>query len=154
MPPSRGAGHTVTPNPIRPAIKPLIASLVARASLTETTLQQPAPINPLLDHLPAAGRRTEVCWLAIDPDSHVKRWRQWANSRQLKVHNEAKRFGLKVLTDVEVAAYAEAEEALPTLQLAEAVDRHWSESRPPFDRSRLQRATITRLSQSRSSGSS
>src|SRR5215203_998943 len=46
MPPSRGAGHTVTPNPIRPAIKPLIASLVARASLTETTLQQPASMNP------------------------------------------------------------------------------------------------------------
>jgi hypothetical protein len=75
---------------------------------------------------------TTFCWLAIDPESHVKRWRQWADSRQLKVHNEAKRFGLKVLTDDEVAAYAEAEEAMPTLQLAEAVDRHWSEVSSAF----------------------
>lgn len=75
---------------------------------------------------------TTFCWLAIDPAPHVERWRQWADSRQLKVHNEAKRFGVTVLTDAEVASYSRAEPAVPTLQLAEAVDRHWSEVSTAF----------------------
>lgn len=75
---------------------------------------------------------TTFCWLAIDPEPHVLRWRDWANARQLKVHNDAKRFGVKVLTDAEVAEYESAELPPGVAQLAEEVDRYWSEHSTAF----------------------
>jgi hypothetical protein len=75
---------------------------------------------------------TTFCWLAIDPEPHVLRWREWANARQLKVHREAKRFGITVLDPAEVAAYERAQPPIPLPQLAERVDRYWSEHSTAF----------------------
>jgi len=75
---------------------------------------------------------TTFCWLAIDPELHVLRWREWADARQLKVHKDAKRFGISVLTDKKVAAYESAKPPPPLAQLAENVDRYWSEHSTAF----------------------
>lgn len=75
---------------------------------------------------------TTFCWIAIDPEPHLVQWREWADSRQLKLHNDAKRFGLTVLTDAEVTAYKPAKPPLPLPQLTEAVDNYWSERSRAF----------------------
>lgn len=75
---------------------------------------------------------TIFCWLAIDPEPHVLKWREWANARQLKVHNDAKRFGITVLSAAEVSEYESAKPAPPLAQLAERVDRHWSQHSTAF----------------------
>src|SRR4029077_15799589 len=75
---------------------------------------------------------TVFCWLAIDPKPNVLQWREWANARQLKVHNDAKRFGITVLTDDEIVAYESAKSPPPLAQLAEKVDRYWSEHSTAF----------------------
>lgn len=80
----------------------------------------------LYDHV------TAFCWLAIDPEPHLGRWSEWANARQLKVHNDALRFGVTVLTNAEVKAYESAEHPTPIAQLAEEVDRYWSEHSTAF----------------------
>jgi Family of unknown function (DUF5677) len=75
---------------------------------------------------------TTFCWLAIDPKPHVLRWREWANSRQLKVHNGAKRFGITVLNPAEVAAYEKEQSPVSLPQLAKEVDRHWAQHSTAF----------------------
>ena len=70
---------------------------------------------------------TTFCWLAIDPERHVEQWREWADSRRLKVHKDAKRFGIEVLTPAEVEQFKSAKPPLPLPQLAQTVDEHWSE---------------------------
>lgn len=75
---------------------------------------------------------TIFCWLAMDPKPHVLRWREWADARQLKAHNDAKRFGITVLTEDEVIAYKSAKSPPPLPQLAEQVDAYWSEHPTAF----------------------
>jgi Family of unknown function (DUF5677) len=75
---------------------------------------------------------TTFCWLAIDPEPHVEQWREWADSRRLKVHEDAKRFGIKVLTPAEVEQFKSAKPPLPLPQLAQKVDEHWSEVSTAF----------------------
>jgi hypothetical protein len=75
---------------------------------------------------------TTFCWLAIDPEPHILKWREWANARQRKVHNDAKRFGITVLSAAEVAQYESAKSPPPLAQLAEQVDRYWSEHSTAF----------------------
>lgn len=75
---------------------------------------------------------TTFCWLAIDPEPHVLQWREWAKARQLKTHREAKAFGVTVLTAAEVAEAEGSQPPLPLPQLAEQVDRYWSEHSAAF----------------------
>jgi hypothetical protein len=75
---------------------------------------------------------TTFCWLAIDPEANILQWREWADSRQLKLHRDAKRFGITVLTKAEVARYESARAPLPLPQLAEKVDDYWSEQSTAF----------------------
>jgi Family of unknown function (DUF5677) len=74
------------------------------------------------------------CWLAIDPEKHVPRWREWANAAQLTVHREAKIFGVTVLPPVEVTEYEKAEKRIPIVQLAQQVDNYWSQRSTAFRR--------------------
>jgi hypothetical protein len=92
---------------------------------------------------------TTFCWLAIDPQPHVLRWREWAAARQLKVHREAKRFGITVLNAAEVAAYEKAQRPIPLPQLAEQVDRYWSERSTafrPYDDTRADQLNVLTFS--------
>lgn len=75
---------------------------------------------------------TIFCWLAIDPEPNVLEWGEWANARQLKVHRDAERFGITVLTDAEIKEYESARKPPPLPQLAEKVDRYWSEHSTAF----------------------
>lgn len=92
---------------------------------------------------------TTFCWLAIEPEPHVLRWREWANARQLKVHREAKRFGITVLTPAEIAEYEKAQPPIPLAQLAEQVDRYWSENSTafrPYDDTRADQLNVLTFS--------
>lgn len=75
---------------------------------------------------------TTFCWLAIDPEAHVKRWHEWADARQLTVHREAKSFGVTVLKPGQVAEYEKAEKPIPLVQLSKAVDDYWSQKSTAF----------------------
>jgi hypothetical protein len=71
--------------------------------------------------------------LAIDPAPHVLRWREWAKARQLKTHNEAQKFGIKnVLNAAEVAEAEGSQPPIPLPQIAEQIDRYWSEHSTAF----------------------
>jgi hypothetical protein len=66
------------------------------------------------------------CWIASEPDGHLKRWVSDAEYQQLKLHNDTLAFGHKVLTESEFEK-ANAAQKLPNVaQLAEAVDEYWS----------------------------
>lgn len=75
---------------------------------------------------------TTFCWLAIDPKSHLTMWTEWTNSRRLKLHNEAKRFGVEVLTPKEAEESRSAKPPVPLPQLAREVDEYWSQASPAF----------------------
>lgn len=73
------------------------------------------------------------CWLAIDPEPHIVRWREWAESRRYQVHKHAKeRFGLEPLAPADEAKAREAKQPMKMHRLAGAVDKHWSEVSPAF----------------------
>jgi hypothetical protein len=73
------------------------------------------------------------CWLAIDPVPHVLRWREWAKARQLKTHKEAQKFGIKnVLNAAEVREAEGSQPPIPLPQMAEQIDRYWSEHSTAF----------------------
>jgi hypothetical protein len=75
---------------------------------------------------------TTFCWLAINPEAHLALWTEWTNSRRLKLHNEAGRFGVKVLTPREVKESRSAKPPLPLPQLAQKVDEYWSQTSSAF----------------------
>jgi hypothetical protein len=75
---------------------------------------------------------TTFCWLAIDPDNHLKRWREWTDSRRLKLHMEARQYGTSVLSQTEVAEARSAKPPPSLPQLAREVDDHWSEHSSAF----------------------
>jgi Family of unknown function (DUF5677) len=73
------------------------------------------------------------CWLAINPEPHIARWREWAEYRSYQIHKNAKeRFGIERLTPTEAAKAKEAKQPMKLHKLASAVDRHWSEISPAF----------------------
>jgi hypothetical protein len=75
---------------------------------------------------------TTFCWIAIDPTPNVAEWRRWDDYRSKKTHNDAARFGIKVLTDEKLAEIGDPPKPRGVDQLAEAVDRHWSKCEPAF----------------------
>jgi len=72
------------------------------------------------------------CWLAIDPMVHLGQWREWSDARRLKLHRDALRFGIEVLTPDEVTASEGATRPLPLPQMAQEIDEYWSEVSTAF----------------------
>jgi Family of unknown function (DUF5677) len=73
------------------------------------------------------------CWLAIDPEPHIARWREWAEHRSYQVHkNASERFGIERLTPAEAAKAKKAKQPMKMHKLAGAVDKHWSKISPAF----------------------
>jgi Family of unknown function (DUF5677) len=65
---------------------------------------------------------TTFCWIATDPEKHVKAWKKWSDGRRKARHNHASDFGIEVLTSAELAKIGEPP-GLP--QLAREVDLFW-----------------------------
>jgi hypothetical protein len=66
------------------------------------------------------------CWIASEPDGHLLRWVSDAEWHQLRLHNDAREFGQKILTKSEVEKAESAVKLPDVAQLAEAADRYWS----------------------------
>ncbi len=77
---------------------------------------------------------TTFCWLGIDPAANVETWKEWSRWRSVKLHNDAKDFGIEVLTDRELAAMEPNSEPRSLPQLAEEVDAYWSSQSAAFRR--------------------
>jgi hypothetical protein len=75
---------------------------------------------------------TLFCWIAIAPKAHIARWQEWSSARQLKVHNDAKQFGLEVLTPSRLAEIGKPEQPLGLATMAQEVDEHWPKESPAF----------------------
>lgn len=72
------------------------------------------------------------CWIAINPEPNIVQWREWSDARQLRLHRDALRFGVEVLTPAEVAASEGATPPISLPQMAQEVDEHWSEVSTAF----------------------
>lgn len=68
---------------------------------------------------------TLSCWLGISPQNHIARWQAWSSARQLKVHNDARQFGIEVLSAAELAEIGKPEQPLNLAAMAEEVDEYW-----------------------------
>jgi len=75
---------------------------------------------------------TLFCWLAIAPREQVARWQEWSSSRELKLHNDAKQFGIEVLTEDELAEIGKPEKPLAVAAMAQEVDEYWPDHSPAF----------------------
>jgi hypothetical protein len=72
------------------------------------------------------------CWIAIDPEANLNEWRRWDDFRRLKVHNDASKFGVKVLSDEQLAEIGKPPAPRSVADLAILVDRYWSEQSDGF----------------------
>jgi hypothetical protein len=73
------------------------------------------------------------CWIGIDPEANIPKWREWADYRSCQVHKYAKeRFGIERLTAAEEAKAEKAKQPIKLHKLTGAVDQHWSEITPAF----------------------
>jgi len=75
---------------------------------------------------------TLFCWLGIAPKEHVARWQEWSSARQLKLHNDAKQFGIEVLTEAELAEIGKPEQPLSLAAMAQEVDDYWPDQSSAF----------------------
>jgi hypothetical protein len=72
------------------------------------------------------------CWLAIDPEPNVRRWKEWAQWRLLQTHKGAKQFKLTVLTPAELIEAETARRPIKLAKMTLQIDRYWSEISPAF----------------------
>lgn len=72
------------------------------------------------------------CWIAIDPEKNLIEWRRWDDFRRLKVHNDASKYGVEVLTAERLEEIGKPPRPRSVVDLAILVDRHWSEQSQGF----------------------
>lgn len=65
------------------------------------------------------------CWIAMEPTTHIDRWKDTAEAHQLSAHEEAKRYRIKILTAAQVKR-AKGKEKLTVEQMAREADDYWS----------------------------
>ena len=65
------------------------------------------------------------CWIAVEPTTHIRRWKDAAEAEQLKAHEEAKRYWFKMLTGGQ-ARRVNGKEPLSVEQMAREADNYWS----------------------------
>jgi hypothetical protein len=64
-------------------------------------------------------------WVAIHPDTRLELWEGTSKKEQLKLHNEALRYGETVLTPKKVTEFAAARDIPPTVAMANELDEYW-----------------------------
>lgn len=75
---------------------------------------------------------TLFCWIAIDPEKHLREWRENSESRWRQFHAEARdRYGFDVISEEEAEKLAEGR-MRKLEQRSVAVDRYWSEQIEAF----------------------
>ncbi len=67
------------------------------------------------------------CWIAIDPETNLVEWRRWDDFRRLKIHNDASKYGLEVLSAERINEIGKPPRLRSVVDLAALVDRYWSE---------------------------
>jgi hypothetical protein len=72
------------------------------------------------------------CWIAIDPERNLAEWRRWDDFRRLKVHNDAGKFGVDVLSSRRLEEIGKPPRPRSVADLAVLVDRYWSEQSQSF----------------------
>ena len=65
------------------------------------------------------------CWVAIDPEVHGQAWNDNAVVQLRKMHKDAERYGVTVMTPEQTAIAAAAEPMPSLIQRAHEVDAHW-----------------------------
>lgn len=65
------------------------------------------------------------CWIAINPEEHLDRWKEDAEYQQFKLHNDALPFDAQVLTASELEQVAKAKKLQNIADLAGDIDRYW-----------------------------
>lgn len=66
------------------------------------------------------------CWIAIDPERNLTEWRRWDDFRRLRVHNDASKYGVDVLSAERLEEIGKPPRPRSVVDLAVLVDRHWS----------------------------
>ena len=66
------------------------------------------------------------CWIAIDPRDRVYEWRDHAVVQRRRLHNDAARLGIQILSDDQFAEAAELDEIKRLMERADEVDAYWS----------------------------
>lgn len=64
-------------------------------------------------------------WVAIDPATRLERWEGASRKEQLKLHNEALRYGETILTPKEAKEFAAAPGVPATATMARELDEYW-----------------------------
>lgn len=72
------------------------------------------------------------CWIAIDPATNLLEWRRWDDWRRLKVHRDATRYGIDVLSEERLEKIGDPPTPRSVPELAVAVDRYWSKETRGF----------------------
>ena len=72
------------------------------------------------------------CWIAIDPEANLAEWRRWDDWRRKKVHNDAVKYEIEVLSEDRIEAIGDPPRPKPVPEMAEAADRYWSEEHDGF----------------------
>ena len=64
-------------------------------------------------------------WIAIDPEPHLEAWIDDAKVQRRKLHNDCLAFGIELLSENELAEWADLKELPALCDLALKVDAHW-----------------------------
>ena len=64
-------------------------------------------------------------WVAMDPATRLERWEGASRKEQLKLHNEALRYGETILTPKEAKEFAAAPGVPATATMARELDEYW-----------------------------
>lgn len=75
---------------------------------------------------------TTFCWVAIAPKERVPEWEEWSSAQQLKLHNEAKLYGIEVLKPDQLKRLGTPKKGPPLPQMALEVDEYWPTKSPAF----------------------
>jgi hypothetical protein len=65
------------------------------------------------------------CWIAVEPMTHIQRWKDAAEAHQLKAHEEARRYGIKC-SPLSRSGERRVRKKLTVEQMAREADDYWS----------------------------
>lgn len=112
--------------------KPLAAGLILRMAGTVENLTRLLGSRHEDDSLVLLRALYEhvvtFCWIAIEPEDRHLRWHHSALAWRLKLHDDAKRLGLRILSAKEEAEAREARGSMPSLpDRASEADTFWAD---------------------------
>jgi hypothetical protein len=125
----RGEGHW----------RPLAAALISRIAGIGESVRALLPMRRQADTQILVRALYEhvltYCWIAIDPRNRVYEWRDHAVVQRKRLHNDAARLGIQILSEDQFAEAAVLDEIKRLIERADEVDAYWSQHirgfRPP-----------------------